>query len=69
MMEQNWLYHYRSNEGIQKSMAGMVRRAAYLTESELAFNTFLQHKAYIREQYDIFFPNVKKFAVHTLQQL
>jgi len=69
MMEQNWLYHYRTNQGIQKSMAGMVRRAAYLTESELAFNLFVQHKAYIREQYDLFFPNVKKFAVHTLQQL
>jgi acyl carrier protein phosphodiesterase len=69
MMEQNWLYHYRSNEGIQKSMAGMVRRALYLSESEVAFNTFVQHKTYIREQYDLFFPNVKKFAIHTLQQL
>lgn len=69
MISQNWLYHYRYEDGIQKSFAGMVRRAAYLTESDTAFAIFKEHKTYLGEQYEVFFPNVKKFAIHTLQQL
>lgn len=69
MVSQNWLYHYRSEDGIQKSFAGMVRRAAYLTESDTAFAIFKENKIYLGEQYELFFPNVKKFAIHTLRQL
>jgi len=47
----------------------MVRRAIYLNESDIAFNIFKENKPYIQEQYEAFFPNVKKFAIHTLQQL
>lgn len=69
MESQNWLYHYRYDEGIQKSFAGMVRRATYINESDIAFSIFKENKSYIQEQYEAFFPNVKKFAIHTLQQL
>lgn len=69
MQSQNWLYHYRYDEGIQKSFAGMVRRATYINESDTAFSIFKENKPYIQEQYEAFFPNVKKFAIHTLQQL
>jgi len=69
MVSQNWLYHYRYEDGIQKSLAGMVRRAAYISDSNTAFAIFKEYKNYIQEQYEAFFPNVKKFAIHTLQQL
>lgn len=69
MMEQDWLYHYRFREGIQKSLGGLVRRAAYLTESEIAFNLFNEHYAAMEACYAAFFPELEIFATHHLQQL
>ncbi|MFT3979102.1 MAG: ACP phosphodiesterase [Ferruginibacter sp.] len=69
MESQNWLYNYRFDHGIQKSFAGLARRAAYLQESDRAFELFLNNKPLFKEQYDLFFGSVKKFAADTLQQL
>lgn len=62
MVSQNWLYNYRNEAGIQKSFAGLVRRAAYLYESEIAFDIFLAHKEEIRVHYNTFFGSVKKYV-------
>ena len=43
MKTQNWLYNYRLKEGIQKSFEGLAYRAAYLTESAVAFEIFNQY--------------------------
>ena len=69
MESQNWLYNYRFDHGMQKSFAGLARRAAYLQESDRAFELFLTNKPLFKEQYDLFFGSVKKFAADTLQQL
>src|SRR6185436_406016 len=37
MKQHNWLYNYRLRSGMQQSFGGLVRRAAYLTESDTAF--------------------------------
>ena len=34
MKSQNWLYNYQYKQGIEKSFGGLVKRAAYLSESE-----------------------------------
>ena len=41
MRMENWLYHYRTPEGIGKALRGLVRRASFLTDSGPAFETFL----------------------------
>lgn len=69
MQSQNWLYNYQFDSGIQKSFAGMARRAKYLPETALAFELFLNNKELIREQYAIFFHSVKSFAAYTMEQL
>lgn len=69
MVSQNWLYNYQFDYGIQKSFNGLVYRAAYLNESDIAFEIFQQNKIIIEEQYHIFFDSVKKFATYTLQDL
>ncbi|MDQ3277870.1 MAG: ACP phosphodiesterase, partial [Bacteroidota bacterium] len=43
MKAENWLYHYRTPEGIRKSLAGLVRRARYIDDSTKAYALFLQH--------------------------
>jgi len=65
----NWLYNYRQEAGIEKSFAGMTRRAKYIEESDTAYQIFKEHKSSLREFYHAFFPMVKEHAAHTLQQL
>lgn len=69
MQQHNWLFHYRYKEGIEKSFGGLVRRAAYLTESATAYHLFERHYDELGECYQLFFPELKKFAFHRLCEL
>ncbi|MCB0709180.1 MAG: DUF479 domain-containing protein [Chitinophagaceae bacterium] len=62
MKMQNWLYNYRYKWGIEKSMAGVVRRAAYINDSSKAFEIFNKNYNSMQECYAHFFPDIKKFA-------
>lgn len=69
MQKQNWLYQYGSREGIEKSFGGLVRRAAYLTESATAYQIFVDNYNELGECYRSFFPSLKTFAFHYLNEL
>lgn len=69
MKQQNWLYNYQYDWGIQKSFGGVVRRSAYLTESEVAFELFCTNKIIIEQHYQQFFGELKQFAQNKLNQL
>ena len=69
MQQQNWLYHYSFREGIEKSFGGLVRRAAYLSESATAFKRFNDHYVELNECYQLFFPSLKNFAFNHLAEL
>ena len=66
MREQDWLYNYRFNEGMQKSFGGLARRAKYISETDTAYTLFLHNKEYIDHWYNIFMPDVKLFAVNKI---
>ncbi len=66
MIEQNWLYNYKNKWGIQKSFAGLVHRARYLTESDIAFTIFNEHYDVIKSFYQVFYPDLLKFASQQL---
>lgn len=63
MEQQNWLYNYQYRWGIQNSFGGLVRRAAYLTESTTAFKLFEQCYTDLQACYARFFPDVKQMAL------
>jgi acyl carrier protein phosphodiesterase len=65
MQQQNWLYNYHHRQAIDNSLHGLVRRAAYLTESETAFRLFEQHYEELREYYNRFFPELYRFTNET----
>lgn len=69
MKEQNWLYHYRYPWGIEKSFAGIARRAKYMENSDKAFMIFQNDIENLRPYYDIFFPEVKEFATEQFDRL
>jgi acyl carrier protein phosphodiesterase len=69
MKEYNWLYNYRYKWGIEKSFAGLARRARYLPESAVAFELFNENYNAMRLIYQQFFPEIKRFTAHQMQQL
>ena len=68
MKTQDWFSNYRLKEGIQKSFGGLVRRAAYLDESDQAFDIFKREYGAMLDCYNRFFPALKKFAADRFQQ-
>lgn len=69
MQQHNWLYNYRQISGIDKSFAGLAYRAAYINESATAFSLFTENYAAIKTEYELFFPELKKFSQQTLSNL
>ena len=69
MQAQDWLYNYRTNEGMQKSFEGLARRAKYILETNSAYQIFLTNKEMINEHYNIFFPEIKVFTQEKLNTL
>ena len=69
MKSQNWLYGYRWKEGIRKSFEGLVHRALYLNESDVAFQIFNDHYKELENCYFQFFPELKEFALQKMQSL
>jgi acyl carrier protein phosphodiesterase len=68
MKSQNWLYNYRYRWGIEKSLAGVVRRAKYMEESETAFRLFNENYARLESSYRAFFPEVKNYALNFINK-
>ncbi len=62
MKGHNWLFNYRTIDGIKRSLAGVVRRAAYLSESETAAQLFEKHYQPLQECYRQFWKDLKPFA-------
>jgi acyl carrier protein phosphodiesterase len=62
MKQQNWLYNYRFNWGMEKSFTGLVYRAKYLEDSAPAFALFGEFYDQFKESYHAFFPDLHAFA-------
>lgn len=69
MKAENWLYHYRTTEGLRKSLAGLVRRASYIHDSTQAHALFLAHYDELKHCYEAFMPAVKQMAKQRLDEL
>ena len=69
MKAQDWLYNYRYTWAMEKSFGGVVRRAAYLTESKVAFELFNTYYDEMQVCYTAFFPDLKKNTSLHLQDL
>ncbi len=67
MKRDNWLYNYRTIDGIGKSMGGLVRRSAYLNDSAPGLVILQNNYETLKALYTVFWADVKTFA--HLQQL
>jgi acyl carrier protein phosphodiesterase len=62
MKSHNWLLGYRTLAGTAKSCEGVVRRAAYLQESETAYRLFNEHYQLFGDYYRQFWADLRVFA-------
>jgi acyl carrier protein phosphodiesterase len=69
MKQQNWLFNYKYNWGMEKSMQGLVSRSQYLTESKTAFLLFEKNYVLLQRLYKQFWPDIKEMASLKLQEL
>ena len=69
MKEHNWLYNYRLKDGMKSAFGGLVRRAAYLNESEIAYQIFNEHYLELESCYQLFFPELKAYTFEKLTGL
>ncbi|HEX8313648.1 MAG TPA: ACP phosphodiesterase [Flavisolibacter sp.] len=69
MKTDNWLYHYRTPGGMQRSLRGLARRAAYMNDSTKAFELFQLHYDELKQYYHEFFPDVKQMAKQKMTEL
>jgi acyl carrier protein phosphodiesterase len=67
MKSGNWLYNYRLKSGMRQSFGGLVHRAAYLDDPVPAYNIFNEHYAELSDCYTQFFPELKEYAFHWLE--
>lgn len=69
MKSENWLYNYRTEAGIEKSLHGLARRAERMPSSDAAFEIFLKRRAELQRCYVAFAPAVKEMAIQKLAVL
>ncbi|MBX2931708.1 MAG: DUF479 domain-containing protein [Chitinophagaceae bacterium] len=69
MQQQNWLYNYQFEWGIEKSFQGVVRRATYLKNSETAFIAFQHNYTTLQHCYHHFINDIKQYTQQQLQEL
>ena len=62
MQQDDWLYNYRNEWGIEYSFRNLVNKAQFLDKTINVFPAFLANKDFLREKYEIFFPEIKSFA-------
>jgi len=69
MQMQDWLFNYRSTQGIHNSFRGLCHRAKYIHDAEPVFEAFLTYYEELKMTYEFFFPHVKTLAYHELLYL
>lgn len=58
MEKDNWLYHYRTFKGVKQSFGGLVHRAKYLDEWQIAYELFTRHYYELNQLYFEFIEDI-----------
>lgn len=62
MKADNWLYHYRSIEGIDRALVGMSRRTTFQSKMDEAVHDLEQHYDHFKDHFESFFPDLTHFS-------
>ena len=59
MKRDNWLYEYRTLEGIDKALTGMSRRTKFESKMERAVLELMKNFSKYQEDFNCFFPELR----------
>ena len=62
MIAGRWLLRYRELEGLNQSLTGMAERSSFKSNMEYATNDLEQDYQLYKEEFQEFFPDLKKFV-------
>ena len=62
MVEYNWLYHYRTTKGMERSLSGLGRKAKHMPPADKAYDIFVAHYYILNQIYFEFIDEVVKFV-------
>lgn len=68
MKDHNWLYGYRTVQGMQRSLNGLKHRAKHLKEVDTAYKTFITHYYQLAQCYYELIDDLKRFVKIELSQ-
>ena len=67
MKEQNWLFNYRTIEGISKILWGMNKRTKGISQMDLAKEDLIKNYDDFEEDFTLFFQELIEFSNHYLK--
>lgn len=68
MREQNWLYNYRTVEGISKILWGMNKRTKGISQMDLAKEDLVDNYVAFEEDFQLFFKDLMEFSENYLKE-
>jgi acyl carrier protein phosphodiesterase len=68
MIAHNWLFHYRNEYGIQRSLNGLMRKAKHIDEVDTAFELLLMKKDTLQDLYQQFMWEMISFVKITMEK-
>lgn len=66
MLKENWLYNYRTLNGLKKSFKGIGYRAKYLESTDRAYDIFVSHYYELNQRYFEFIDDMVLFVKNEL---
>lgn len=69
MKSQNWLANYSESSGIDMAFDGLVRRAAYISDSSEAKKIFHANYNELQNYYELFFEELENYSLGVLGNL
>lgn len=62
MATYNWLFNYRNEEGLHRSITGICKRHPVLGDSQQALHLITQNYPFLQKLYLDFFPELEKYV-------
>lgn len=63
MEQENWLYNYRFDWGMEYSITNVLNKAKYLDNTVPVYGFFQHNKAELQAYYEEFFPDLQEFCI------
>lgn len=69
MIRYNWLYHYGTKEGIEKSIMGLIKRYPKLGNANDILFSLFNNIEFLRPHYQTFIVDIKAWSIPTLKKI